>query len=351
VVGIVDGYFDHQLSVWHKEVLWALSQGVLVYGAASMGALRAAELAAFGMIGVGRIFEDYQRGAIEADDEVAVAHAPSERDYLAVSEALVNVRATVTRATEEGVLDSPAAERLLRAGRAIFYPQRTYATLIARALEEGLPTASATTFRNWLGPRDERKVDQKKADALALLREIRRPRTASKAVHFHFEYSEVWHEFVRQLGEEPPGGTRPEVPPPEGLSVDTAQPETAQPEKVSLDAWCVALEQALALQLMSQDDVEVDEATVQAAADAFRRRHGLLTAEATQQWMDARGFDLETFSARMREQAGLNRFSEQARRLARAELAWLQDEPSRPSEQASKQASPAQPSPARHEID
>jgi len=36
-------------AVWHKEILWAMSQGIHVFGSASMGALRAAELAAFGM--------------------------------------------------------------------------------------------------------------------------------------------------------------------------------------------------------------------------------------------------------------------------------------------------------------
>ena len=37
-IGIVDGYFERVPAVWHKEILWAMSQGVRVYGAASMGA-------------------------------------------------------------------------------------------------------------------------------------------------------------------------------------------------------------------------------------------------------------------------------------------------------------------------
>ena len=56
-IGIVDGQFDHVPAVWHKEILWAMDQGIHVYGSASMGALRAAELHAFGMEGVGTIFE------------------------------------------------------------------------------------------------------------------------------------------------------------------------------------------------------------------------------------------------------------------------------------------------------
>jgi hypothetical protein len=51
-IGIIDGYFERQPAVWHKEILWALNEGIHVFGSASMGALRAAELAPFGMVGV-----------------------------------------------------------------------------------------------------------------------------------------------------------------------------------------------------------------------------------------------------------------------------------------------------------
>ena len=61
-IAIIDGYFERMAAVWHKEILVALERGIAVYGAASMGALRAAELAPFGMIGVGTIAADYARG-------------------------------------------------------------------------------------------------------------------------------------------------------------------------------------------------------------------------------------------------------------------------------------------------
>ena len=38
-IGLVDGYFEGVPAVWHKEILFALSEGVHVLGAASMGAL------------------------------------------------------------------------------------------------------------------------------------------------------------------------------------------------------------------------------------------------------------------------------------------------------------------------
>src|SRR5262245_47094742 len=44
-IAIIDGYFQHTAAVWHKEILLALEKGIRIYGASSMGALRAAELA------------------------------------------------------------------------------------------------------------------------------------------------------------------------------------------------------------------------------------------------------------------------------------------------------------------
>ena len=56
-IGIIDGYFQSVPTVRHKEILWAMSCGIHVFGCASIGALRAAELLPFGMEGVGAVFE------------------------------------------------------------------------------------------------------------------------------------------------------------------------------------------------------------------------------------------------------------------------------------------------------
>ena len=88
-IGIVDGYFHGVPAVWHKEILWAMTQGIHVFGAASMGALRAAELHPFGMRGVGRIFEAYRNGTLTDDDEVALTHGPEDLGYPGLSEPMV----------------------------------------------------------------------------------------------------------------------------------------------------------------------------------------------------------------------------------------------------------------------
>lgn len=123
-IAVIDGYYERRPSVWHVEIMWALSRGVRVYGAASMGALRAAELHPYGMVGVGQVFEWYRDGVIEDDDEVAVVHAPAQSRYFQMSEAFVDVRVTVADAIEAGVVDAGQGDLLLREGKQLFYPYR-----------------------------------------------------------------------------------------------------------------------------------------------------------------------------------------------------------------------------------
>ncbi len=105
VIALVDGRFEDVAAVWHKEILYALSRGATVYGAASMGALRAAECHPFGMIGIGEVFERYAFGGLEDDAAVAQVHAPAEFGYVAFSEAMVTIDATLDAALAAGTID------------------------------------------------------------------------------------------------------------------------------------------------------------------------------------------------------------------------------------------------------
>jgi hypothetical protein len=160
-IAIIDGYFERMAAVWHKELLLALERGITVYGAASMGALRAAELARFGMIGTGAIYRAFARGELVADDEVAVAHLPAEQGYRAVSEALVNIRFALARAPV-------AAARYVELARARFYRERTWARLVADARAAGVPTHKLEAWLRTPPP------DQKATDARGLLARLAR---------------------------------------------------------------------------------------------------------------------------------------------------------------------------------
>ncbi|HWZ74422.1 MAG TPA: TfuA domain-containing protein [Casimicrobiaceae bacterium] len=124
-VGIVDGYFGNTPSVWHKEILYAISQGVEVVGAASMGALRAAELCQFGMVGIGRIFRMYRRGLWTDDDEVAVLHATAELGYCPLSDTMANIRFTLRRLRRMGFAPREVETELLSRLKARHFSKRT----------------------------------------------------------------------------------------------------------------------------------------------------------------------------------------------------------------------------------
>lgn len=132
-IGLVDGVFEAVAAVWHKEILFALSRGVVVAGAASMGALRAAECAAFGMVGIGQVFEAYASGELVDDAAVAQLHAPAELGHGAVTEALVNVEATVAYLLAEGLIKPIERDRLVDAARSVFFKERTYEQVVALA--------------------------------------------------------------------------------------------------------------------------------------------------------------------------------------------------------------------------
>jgi hypothetical protein len=197
-IALIDGVFDQRLAIWHKEILWALTQGIPVYGASSMGALRAAELHAFGMIGVGAIFESFRDGVLERDDEVTLAHETSERGYRPSSEALVNIRATLEHAVESGVLSAAQARQLTAASATLFYPQRSYERLLQAA--EG--QLDSVTFQTLKARLSGLIVNRKRLDAELLLTTIARDLEGSArppAPTFHLSYTEAWHELRRQV--------------------------------------------------------------------------------------------------------------------------------------------------------
>jgi hypothetical protein len=170
VIGVIDGYFESVPTVWHKEILWAMTQGIHVFGAASSGALRAAELDAFGMRGIGRIYEAFRDGILEDDDEVAVLHGPEELGYPPLTEAMVNIRATLDDAARCGILAPDLAARVTEIAKSLFYKERAYDAVLQCAASSGLPVGALRDFAAWL---PSNRIDQKRRDAEALFDAIR----------------------------------------------------------------------------------------------------------------------------------------------------------------------------------
>ena len=200
IIGIIDGVFHQSLAVWHKEILFALSRGIRVFGASSMGALRAAETKRYGMIGVGEVYRRYVDGELEDDDEVALSHTSAESGFRALSEAMVNLRATFQAAAASGVVSWDVHNRLINIAKSMYFPQRTLPNIFRQAEVDGIGRASLDALRAFLVTGF---VDIKKEDALLLLETIRLlPESAPRPPDFEFSRSsffEVQYEVDRRV--------------------------------------------------------------------------------------------------------------------------------------------------------
>jgi hypothetical protein len=198
IIGVIDGYFESVATVWHKEILWAMQAGIHVYGAASIGALRAAELEIFGMRGIGHIYEDFRDGILEDDDEVAVLHGPEELGYPPVTEAMVNLRATFDNAATAGIIDAALGARLTDIAKGLFYKARSYEAVLQAAATAGFPPAALSRLSTWL---PQGRVDRKREDAEAMLAAIRAHLDAGVAplrVSWRMAETAAWRVAARQ---------------------------------------------------------------------------------------------------------------------------------------------------------
>ncbi|MFJ7306067.1 TfuA-like protein [Streptomyces sp. NPDC099088] len=185
VVLIVDGYFLTRPAVRHKEILDLLHRGVRVHGAASLGALRAAELHAFGMVGHGEVFQAYQNGDIVGDDEVAVLHTEAEDGFRPLTEALVSFRRNLRAATRAQVCTPAVAEGVLREAKNLTFSRRTMEAICRQAVQAGIKPAAVTALREFCAMHGE---DVKRQDASRVLSDL-----AALAAPLHTQAVAEWN--------------------------------------------------------------------------------------------------------------------------------------------------------------
>jgi hypothetical protein len=303
-IGIVDGYFERMPAVWHKEILWAMAQGVHVYGSASMGALRAAELGRFGMVGVGWVFEQFRDELLEDDDEVAIAHGAAETGYLALSEAMVNIRRTLAAAAESGIIGHDTGIALTSIAKNLYYPERSYPLLLRCAADQGVPPDEIAALQAWL---PGGRLNQKRTDALAMLRMMRGDLAADpglKRVSYYFEHTIWWDRVVRFGGLD-------EVQVKDG-AVETLQ-MGALIDELRLDgraygrAHDYAALRLLSLRESQRRGFDVPAATVEEATSAWRRGKGLSDSAEFARWLEQNQLTPDDFSRLMREEVLVRR--------------------------------------------
>ncbi|WP_018858116.1 TfuA-like protein [Rhizobium sp. 42MFCr.1] len=190
-IGIVDGYFGEVPAVWHKEILYGLQHNVIVVGGASMGALRAAECDAFGMVGVGTIYEDYAEGRLIDDEAVALVHAPEELGWLPLSVPWVDFQPTIDGLYRQGALSPAEHKMLLLAGRSIHFSERTYPKVV-----EGCTLSGDGRAKEILRLIRAGKVERKRQDAELVLQYLLEVRFAPQPRDWGFAATSHW-ELLR----------------------------------------------------------------------------------------------------------------------------------------------------------
>lgn len=124
-------------------------------GAASMGALRAAELHPFGMIGVGLIYRWYRRWPLTAEDAVAVQCGPAELGFTPLTEAMVDLQRSFKALFRRGLISKAEMDAGTAAAQRLNFRERSLRKVVIAA--QWLPEKAAL-LRSHL-------ITQKKADA------------------------------------------------------------------------------------------------------------------------------------------------------------------------------------------
>jgi TfuA protein len=129
IVCLVDALFLQDYPPSPIEVYQLmLNKNIKLFGAASLGALRAVELEKFGMIGIGKIFELYKKGKLTADDEVAVTF--TEGEHQLQSEAMIDIRFNLFLAYRNGIINEITKKTVTKVAKSIYFPYRNYIDIL-----------------------------------------------------------------------------------------------------------------------------------------------------------------------------------------------------------------------------
>ena len=120
------------------------------------------------MIGVGQVFQDFLNKKLNDDDEVAVLHQNQERNYAPINDAMVNIRATLELAFQQGVISITTMAYLIEDCKRQFYPHRSLEKSILQF--EKLNRNDCKSLSGWLSTYG--LVDIKKQDAQLVLAHV-----------------------------------------------------------------------------------------------------------------------------------------------------------------------------------
>jgi hypothetical protein len=291
---LVDGAFENVPAVFHKEILWALKEGIHVFGAASMGALRAAELHSFGMVGIGEVFEAYRDGRLQRDDAVAVLHGPAELGWPQLTRSLVDIQETLAAAECSGVLESEDARTLTRSAETVFWRERTYHAVVEQALATGWSGERADAFLAWVA---HSEVFRKERDCLALLEHVAAHWQALEEPFrptFSLEHTEAWQVLRADVEQSGQVSCEPQI--------FAALQQHGAYEAVELQA----LLSLIAEEVLREVDGPGQPLAFAQAAARFRKQHGLAKAETIARWMVESGLSHADYVTLVRDSGNVD---------------------------------------------
>jgi hypothetical protein len=112
----------------------------------------------------------YASGELTDDDEVVTVHGPEDTGYRRFSEPMVNVRATLQRAKDEGIINDELYEQLTAIAKSIYFPERTFPAVFRKASMAGISPDKLQELANFV---NEKYVNIKRQDVILLLETLR----------------------------------------------------------------------------------------------------------------------------------------------------------------------------------
>ncbi len=310
---IIDGVFERVPAVWHKEILWAMDNGVHMVGASSMGALRAAELHTFGMVGVGEVFLQFRDALLDDDDEVAVSHTMAEDNFRPLSTAMVDLRHHFGVAREAGLISDAEEEHLTRTAKALPYGQRAMPIVLREVTAGTIDNAECTLSApavDWLRERGrDRAHSRKHLDALACLAVVATHLAANPAPFqtdgWFVEPTIFLTSAIHEVDQ----------------SLHVAPDETRENHAdISLvGAGDAVLRKQVLLRILAREvaqlrGIRLDDHDVGGVVENFRRRYGLDELHQLETWLDTHQLDWPAVGAALSDIALVDRV-ERAYRL------------------------------------
>ena len=226
---------------------------------------------------------------------------PPTVGFAPLSDAMVNIRATLDKALSEGIISSETHQILVNSAKRSFYQDRTIRALVDNAEKLGAPLSESESLRRWLDKSGI--VDQKKLDTAAALEEIRvRHAGASsrKQVAYHFEHTCYWDHMRRDSESR-------------SSSVDdsNAMTQSAILDEVRLSGQWSNFTQGALLRHFSvrearQQGFESTDDQIEQAALGLRKRLGLLEPEQLRAWLADQQLTRDEFLKLAADQAAVD---------------------------------------------